>query len=440
MMARYDRIARLPTPTREDAFPCWAAVGDLEGRERDPALGRRALVRFLALRPLDRRLRHAHSPPDAASLSQQVAAADREMGPLPTDDPERLLLEDLLDGIPAAPFHELAAPALAVAERIEACGQHRAAEEFHRAAAGLARTHNPAGEVRGLLGAARARAGLGDTATAHALCQEAAAVAEHARDLDAWGVALVTRAGLTRDAGVARALLDDIVRNGESADAPNLRGIGAAGICLLLLGHRPDGFPAVRPAPPRDMAGGLEAGLAALHLSSPDAPHRIPTLLAMGLALLECDLAEAADACLVAVLSRRTEPRPRPDQQARAEAARVLATVSGGAPLPDAGEYRLPLLDGPDPLLTGHLHLELGHVALRAGGTDRAREHLRDALAVARDSALDSVLLQADSLLDALERAADHAARSVALTRTEPVVRIADHTLQLLEREAVNAR
>ena len=51
-MARYDRIAPIPIPAREAAFPGWLMLRDLAGRERDPELARRARLRFLALRPL----------------------------------------------------------------------------------------------------------------------------------------------------------------------------------------------------------------------------------------------------------------------------------------------------------------------------------------------------------------------------------------------------
>ena len=58
-MARYDRIAPIPIPAREAAFPGWLMLRDLAGRERDPELARRARLRFLALRPLvGEQLRH----------------------------------------------------------------------------------------------------------------------------------------------------------------------------------------------------------------------------------------------------------------------------------------------------------------------------------------------------------------------------------------------
>ena len=53
-MARYDRIAPIAAPARAAAFPGWLVLRDLQGRERDAELARRARLRFLALRPLRR--------------------------------------------------------------------------------------------------------------------------------------------------------------------------------------------------------------------------------------------------------------------------------------------------------------------------------------------------------------------------------------------------
>jgi hypothetical protein len=141
-MARYDRIALLDSPSRSAAFPGWLVLRDLEERERDPDLNRRARARFLVLRPARRLLDAGMMAVDAGSLRQQLAQARAEVGRLPDRDPEREVLSHYLDQIEARSAAELVAAGLAVGGACEASGHGYAAEEFYRTAAELARAND----------------------------------------------------------------------------------------------------------------------------------------------------------------------------------------------------------------------------------------------------------------------------------------------------------
>lgn len=136
-MARYDRIARISPPPRDGAFAGWFALRDLEGRERDPDLGRRARVRFLAVRAVHR-LREQGDATDRESLRQQCETVREELGQLPSRDPERLLLAELLKRIATAEPGPIARTALDLADAARTQGHPHAAEEWQRAGSDLA--------------------------------------------------------------------------------------------------------------------------------------------------------------------------------------------------------------------------------------------------------------------------------------------------------------
>jgi hypothetical protein len=142
-MARYDRIARLDPPPRSNAFGGWLALRDLEGRERDPELARRARARFLALRPARRLLDHGVGVIDAASLDQQVSLAQAEVDRLPEADPERDALGHYLDRVRARDIGTIARACMAVGDICHAAGHGFAAEEFYHTALELATPHAP---------------------------------------------------------------------------------------------------------------------------------------------------------------------------------------------------------------------------------------------------------------------------------------------------------
>lgn len=139
-MARYDRIARLSPPARDGAFPGWFALRDLEGRERDPDLGRRARLRFLAVRLVHRLLDRGENA-DGAAVRRQCETIREELGQLSSRDPERQLLAELLRRIPTLEPGPIARAALELADSARTQGHSFAAEEWHRVGSDLAARH-----------------------------------------------------------------------------------------------------------------------------------------------------------------------------------------------------------------------------------------------------------------------------------------------------------
>jgi len=139
-MARYDRIARIAPPAREDAYVGWLALRDLEGQERDGELGRRARLRFLAVR-LVHRLNRRGADVDVASLRLQGETVREELGQLPGRDPERQLLAAFLRDLPTLDFPKIAGATLDLADRAREDGHPYAAQEFFLAARELATRH-----------------------------------------------------------------------------------------------------------------------------------------------------------------------------------------------------------------------------------------------------------------------------------------------------------
>ena len=161
-MARYDRIARIEPPARDDAFTGWLALRDLEDRERDADLGRRARLRFMAVRILHRLARSADGI-DGSSLQQQCDAVREELGALPGRDPERQRLADLLRDVPSADLAAVVRGALELGQTVESAGSRWAAEELYRVGLELAES-NDLDTGRSLCAAALARLGASATA------------------------------------------------------------------------------------------------------------------------------------------------------------------------------------------------------------------------------------------------------------------------------------
>lgn len=158
-MARYDRIARLGSPERDQVFTGWYMVRDLEDKERDVDLGRRARLRFLAVRLVDRMTRWPAGKDDD-SLHRQADAVREELGQLPSRDPDRERLAELLERAAAMNTDAVAASTLRMAAAAAEDGHTYAATEWYRAAHRLALAgdlgHIAASAVAGLsrLGAA----------------------------------------------------------------------------------------------------------------------------------------------------------------------------------------------------------------------------------------------------------------------------------------------
>jgi tetratricopeptide (TPR) repeat protein len=133
-MARYDRIARINPPSREEALPAWLALRDLEGRERDVELGRRARLRFLVLRCAHRLLAAGFELADSDSLAGQVARARKEMRHVPDDDAERPGITECLDALDARAPLRIATALLDLGDTVESAGHTFGAEECYRLA------------------------------------------------------------------------------------------------------------------------------------------------------------------------------------------------------------------------------------------------------------------------------------------------------------------
>ena len=136
-MARYDRIAQMDPPVREDAYTGWLALRDLAGQERDTDLGRRARLRFLAARLIHRLVRQGDTI-DGPSLQQQSDAVREELGQLPSRDHERQLLADLLKHAPTRDAPAIVRAGLELADAVLEGGAPFAAEEFYRVCMQLA--------------------------------------------------------------------------------------------------------------------------------------------------------------------------------------------------------------------------------------------------------------------------------------------------------------
>ena len=139
-MARYDRIARIDPPARDDAYTGWLALRDLAERERDGELGRRARLRFLAAR-LIHRLARKGDDIDATSLQQQSDAVREELGQLPSRDRERQLLAELLKHAPTGDVAAIVRAGLDLADDARDGDAPFAAEEFYRTCMQLAESN-----------------------------------------------------------------------------------------------------------------------------------------------------------------------------------------------------------------------------------------------------------------------------------------------------------
>lgn len=392
-MARYDRIARLPAPAREDCFPAWLSLRDLQAHEREPELGRRARLRFLALRPLRRLLLRGLEGTPADSLRLQVDGVRDEIERLDERDPERSRLIGYLTEIGGRSPQGLVTATLDVGAAAEGAGHSYAAEEFYRTGLELAREHRlPSQEARALRRLARVHRGREEWEPAVALGCEAASVAQRAGAPVQWAMALeeVARAETGRgDRAAGRAVLDEVAERGRAEENDHLLAIAAAARCALELGA--DEF---------DLA--IREGSRAVELFPATDPHRNRALLDTATALRRVGLWAAAEACYGVVESHSTWVEHR--AEAATERA-VVAAERGDAPgFRRRRERILEIVDSGDLRLRALLHLGLGRGCLIAGDLDDGREHLRQAIASARDADLESLLVSADELLMALER------------------------------------
>lgn len=391
-MARYDRIARLDCPEREDAFPAWMTLRDLEGREREPELGRRARLRFLALRPVWRMLQRGIEAVDDGSFAHQIKAIRQELDQLPARDRGRALLMEYLEEIGGRSPRGMVTATLDVGADAELTGHPFAAEEFYRTALELSEAHDLTEQrLLALRHLGRVLRDRGETGQALALLEEASRVADRRELIEDWARAVDLMASVHSRSGdndTARRLLDTISERGESSGSDVVRAIAAAGRCAVE-------FSANEPN------AALEAGWDAIERLEVSDEDRNRVLLNMASAFRRLGLWDAAESCYSIVERWSTWPEHR--AEARVEHA-VVAVEAGNV---DAFRERRAALshsgDRSDPRSATLVDLGLGRGCLLIGDTDVARAHLRAAISTARDADLDAVLRRAEKLLELME-------------------------------------
>ncbi len=354
-MARYDRIAPLPSPPREQAFPAWSVLRDLEGDDRDVEVARRTRLRFLALRPVRRLVVRGIDGVPADSFDRQVDGVHEELGQLPARDSERTRIARFLHQIRARTPLAVTTATLDLGEVVEAAGHFHGAEEFYRTALELATLHRLIPEqvvAYRLLGRIRRKRGEWDDAAE--AYRNAAELAERLDDPEQWGRSMDGLGHVFRAEGRwddARVIYRQVLERGRGQDHPRLVSTAFHGLCVVELSAG-------------DFERAVELGWSAFDHAR-DVDQRSAILGSLGSAFIGLGLYEAAECCYRIVAERAGAP-----------AARAQAL------------------------------LDLVDVAARAGRVDVARERLRNAVGVANRLGLPELLPRADALLAELERVA----------------------------------
>lgn len=390
-MARYDRIARIDPPHRDDTFDSWLTLRDLDGREREPELGRRARLHFLALRPVRRLLLRGLDGPQASSLGSQLEAVRDQVDRLPPEDSARDRLIHYLEEVGGRSPAGLVRATLDVGAAAEAAGHLYAAEEFYRTALDLAEAHRLHDmKFRGLRDLGRVHRERGEWDDAIAALEMSAALATKADNDVEWARSMEALAAVylrKGDDGRARSLLDEVLRRGASD--PRVRGIGEAGRCALeLVAGNPD--------------TAVEAGWAAATSLPAVDEARNRVLLNMAAAFRRLGLGSAATSCYDIVVRWAAWPEHR--LEARLERALVAAEGGRSQSFEDGRAAILDDIGQLDRPLAAMMHLGLGRGSMLVGATDQAREHIRTAISTARDLEEADLLVKSEDLLATLDR------------------------------------
>lgn len=394
-MARYDRIAPLPAPSREAVFPGWLVLADLEGRERDTELARRARLRFLALRPLRRMLAEGAEGASAASYARQIEGIREELGHLPARDPERMRLSRYLHEIEGRVPAELALAAAGLGELAEDAGHAFAAEEFYRVSLELGERYElpgpTAGALRrlGLLCAA-----LGRTTEADRHLGGAVAAAERAEARGEWARASAAAALLALkrgDAAGARATLTEVLKRGRGWADAEVQSVASAALSQVVLENG-------------DAESALESAWSALE-RAPDPTLRAAALHVAGMALRALGLYDAAARSHDLVVR---DAAVAPGDHWRSEGELALTLAEAGRTEDFLAARRRVLREAreapPAPRAAALLSLRLAQASVLAGAQDFARDHLREGLDAARRGGYGELMLELETLLPRLER------------------------------------
>lgn len=387
-MARYDRIARIDPPDRDQAFSGWLIFRDLDGREREQDLARRARLRFLALRPVRRVLAEGPALNDD-SLRQQLDSVQVELAKLPSGDPERERLDAFLQEVGGRLPDHLIRATLDVGRAAEAGGFAYAAEEYYRTGLELARAHDRRAQVvvsLRLLGRVFRDRKEWDEATS--FTRESALLAASAGDLLEWarsmeGLAEVQLRRGERDA--AGATLAEIEHRADSGSdgGTDIRALAAVGQCKLLLAES-------------DPEAALEAGWIAVQRLEDGDEARMDVLRDMGSAFRQLGLYDAAAYCYGMV--RRGAVWPEGRIEADIELATVAAEAGDGQTFAVHRDALLIELSSADRPLQASIWLGLSRGAALVQNPGAARSFLRDAIRVARDLGNEDLLTEAEAL------------------------------------------
>lgn len=393
-MARYDRIAPLAPPPREAAFPAWPALRDIEGNDRDAEVGRRARLRFLALRPVARLLDRGVAGVSRESYLAQIEAVREELGYLPARDVERARLARFLHQVEDRDVARVIGATLEMAEACAFAGHMYAAEEYALTALGLANSND---EIK-LTGSActtlsriyRVRGQL-DEAAAHASKALATAERISARadlvNARAEGAMIAAARG---DRVAAIRILEHTLQEMRVLNDSQTEALVQARLCACMLALN-------------EVGSALEHGWSALRQLD-DVRERAALLDLVGTALRRLGLHKAAERCFSMIAQRGVDPALR----ARARAAQAVAAAASGsigvfrerrsALLNDAAEWSA------DPRIAAFVQLELGRGCIVVGDIDFARDHLREAISYARRHGIAEVPPAAEEVLSALEK------------------------------------
>ncbi|HEX7051253.1 MAG TPA: tetratricopeptide repeat protein [Longimicrobiales bacterium] len=355
-MGRYDRVSPLPPPDRSRVFPAWAVLRDLEGRERDADMARRVRLRFMALRPVLRLVRHGIDRVPRESLERQIDGVREELGQLSARDPERARLARFLRRIRHPTPLTLATATLDLGEAAEAAEHYHGAEELYFAALQVATAYRLEPEqviALRLLGRICRKAARSEDA--RRFCREAAELALRLGDRRQWAIAMDGLGATLRQDGDAAGALrihEEILARGRQWSDDEVLAEGLCGLCRA-------------EAETGDPQRAIEYGWTAVGRAARD--EQLDTALScLGAAFLQVGLYPAAARCHWIVANRASR------LAVRAQARVDLATV-----------------------------------AARAGQADAARDHLRDAIRLAKKHGHHEILRHAEALLTVLEHTPD---------------------------------
>lgn len=316
-MARYDRIAALPLPERDQAIPSWCVLRELSGRERESELASRARLYFLALRPVRRLVDQGFAVPEE-SHDRQLAHVRSEVDALAAGSPERGRLRAHLSAVATRLPERVALATLDIATLLEARSHYDAAEEYALTAREAAQHANPGVEARALTVLARLARETGRWERALDFGTRAVDLASPLSFRGPWANAVTELATLHHvrgENGAAATLLAAVRKRAADWKDEPLLGDAAEALAVCALAARLT-----------EVA--VHEGWFALHrISDVDRRRRLLHSVADGLRALR--LFDGADACYTAL----AQAAPGPGERASALVGHAaVAAESGNGP------------------------------------------------------------------------------------------------------------